>query len=270
MRTIASVQQKGGVGKSTISFHIAGEFAKRGLRVLLVDMDQQGSLSEGFFGPAVRVSLKPAETVAALFNGNPSPEQIIRPTPVGGISIAPANAYLDDHRAADPEVWRNVLGDFLGRVGDRFDVCLIDCPPSIRATPTVAALWAADAAVIPVQLEKFGSQGVPDTIAAIDGAHGRGAAVVLAGLIPSRLDRRQTGHNEVLAMLRRVFGKAVFDAVMPEAAAFKNAVAAGLPVGVNPPTAHSLAAEAAAEVATEMMRRCGIPSRTRKAIKEKA
>jgi chromosome partitioning protein len=64
---ICVLNQKGGAGKSSTVFHLAGYFAKQGMRVLLVDADPQGSLSQGFFGSRLIESLESPDTLAAIF-----------------------------------------------------------------------------------------------------------------------------------------------------------------------------------------------------------
>ena len=71
--TICLINQKGGCGKSSTCFHLAGHFAQTGQRVLLIDADPQGSLSQGFFGSSFVECLEPQETLAALFQDQSFP-----------------------------------------------------------------------------------------------------------------------------------------------------------------------------------------------------
>ena len=82
--TICLINQKGGCGKSSTCFHLAGHFAEQGMNVLLIDADPQGSLSQGFFGPTAIESLAPRETLAAIFDESlfVSPEALVAPTDV--------------------------------------------------------------------------------------------------------------------------------------------------------------------------------------------
>jgi len=77
--TICFINQKGGCGKSSSCFHLAGHFASRGARVLVIDADPQGSLSQGFFGSATVEQLRARETLAAVFAEDemPSPEHLV-------------------------------------------------------------------------------------------------------------------------------------------------------------------------------------------------
>ncbi|MBV8078435.1 MAG: ParA family protein, partial [Planctomycetaceae bacterium] len=68
-RTVAFLNQKGGVGKTSTTFHLAGALAQSGKRVLLIDNDPQASLTQGFLGPRETVGLDPSETIAAVYTG---------------------------------------------------------------------------------------------------------------------------------------------------------------------------------------------------------
>ena len=104
--TASFLNRKGGVGKTSSVFHLAGELRRCvGKRVLVCDLDPQASLSQGFFGPAIR-RVAPARrpTVAALFDDayDPDPDELIHPTAFENISIVPATQRPDrpQHAAA--------------------------------------------------------------------------------------------------------------------------------------------------------------------------
>ena len=108
--TICFINQKGGCGKSSSCFHLAGHFATRGLRVLAIDADPQGSLSQGFFGSAAIETLPPRETLAAVFAEDEvaSPELLVAPTQFERVSVnacgddAPDTALRGPPRGAKP------------------------------------------------------------------------------------------------------------------------------------------------------------------------
>ena len=82
--TVALLNRKGGCGKTSTCHHLAGTFAGDGRRVLLVDMDPQASLTQGFFGPQATEAMPRRRTVAALFDDacDPDPEDLHRPDPL--------------------------------------------------------------------------------------------------------------------------------------------------------------------------------------------
>ena len=96
-KTICFINQKGGCGKSSTCFHLAGAFAEHGLQVLLVDADPQGSLSQGFFGSQVVEGLESDRTLAGAFDGSfafQNPMRTVRSTDCPQISVVPANHLL--------------------------------------------------------------------------------------------------------------------------------------------------------------------------------
>ena len=104
--TICLINQKGGCGKSSTCFHLSGAFAALGFRVLLIDADPQGSLSQGFFGSAHVEQLAMQETIAAIFDEDSfflDRSSLVVPTPLTGISIAPTNHQLAQFNTPCPE-----------------------------------------------------------------------------------------------------------------------------------------------------------------------
>src|SRR3954452_1898155 len=99
------LNRKGGVGKTSSVFPLAGACAAGGSRVLVCDLDPQASLSQGYFGPQLVEGLPKAETIAALFDDayDPDTDELIRPTGFANISIAPATNDLTDHNTPRPE-----------------------------------------------------------------------------------------------------------------------------------------------------------------------
>ena len=90
---ICLINQKGGCGKSSTCFHLAGSLAALGKSVLLIDADPQGSISQAFLGPEVVERLDPEQTLAAVFDAvalPPPADLLIRETHCSGISLIPA------------------------------------------------------------------------------------------------------------------------------------------------------------------------------------
>src|SRR6478752_2391146 len=98
VRTIAFLNKKGGVGKTSTCHHLAGTLARRGLRVLLVDADPQASLTQGLLGPEVARQLRPRETIAGLFDdaGDAGMASLVRPlAAVPGAALVAGSARMD-------------------------------------------------------------------------------------------------------------------------------------------------------------------------------
>lgn len=257
--TICFINQKGGCGKSSSCFHLAGHFATRGLRVLVVDADPQGSLSQGFFGSATVEQLSSRETLAAIFDEHEiaSPELLVMPTPVERISVIRANAYLAKHNIPEPEnagMNQFALASFLETVPG-FDLILMDCPPNLYLCSWNAML-ASNFVVIPVPPEDFATQGLRVVHQAIEQAKLLQPALRLLGHLIIRADVRLLVHRTYEEQLRRLHGATVFSTVVPEASAFKVALSCRKPVSQYAP--NSKAASVIAKLGDEILHRMSL------------
>jgi chromosome partitioning protein len=250
---ICFINQKGGCGKSSSCFHLAGAFAQLGHRVLLVDMDPQGSLSQGFFGSSAIENLSAADTVTALFDENHffvDRQTLCVPTPIkeskapsppaplpegpegeGSIDIVRSNQTLAAFNIPSPEklgMEQFALREFFTEVSE-YDLVLIDCPPNLYQCSWNAML-AADRVVIPVPPEDFGTQGLRVVHQAIEHARQLNPHLELLGHLVTRFDGRLLVHQSYEAKLRTLYGATVLDTVVPETSAYKVALACRLPV----------------------------------------
>jgi chromosome partitioning protein len=157
METIALLNQKGGVGKTMITINLGAALAELGYRTLLVDLDPQGHLTEACSLPE---STEPATLANALLldSGNLTAEHVdaLITTWRERVDVIPTNldAFTLErqlYRARGPE-YRFLRVVELLAASDRYDVCLIDCPPSLGVL-TDNALVAAEQLLIPVQSE---------------------------------------------------------------------------------------------------------------------
>jgi chromosome partitioning protein len=256
--TFALVNAKGGVGKTSSCHHLGGTLAKAGRRVLLLDNDPQASLTQGLWGPDAMRAVPKASSIAALYDPDhePIPESLIRPSGFENLSLVPGSEHLTRSNQMPPETWGPSQGgirDFVAEVGDDFDVVLIDCAPNIHLC-SWAALVGADAVVVPLQAEDYGSQGlspIQTAIAAVQG--GPNPALRLAGYLFTMFDKRLAIHLAYETRLRAIYGADVFTNVFPVAKDFKEAVAARQPIGHYKPKA--AAAKATKAVADELIER---------------
>ena len=96
MAIITMLNLKGGVGKSSTTFHLGGTLARRGRRVLLVDNDPQSSLTQGLYGPDATAALDPAATIAALYRRDPvPPEGLVQATDFENLHLLPGSWAAD-------------------------------------------------------------------------------------------------------------------------------------------------------------------------------
>ncbi len=261
--TICMINQKGGCGKSSTCFHLAGAFAASGLRVLLVDNDPQGSLSQGFFGSSVVEELPLERTMAAAFSEFAiDPSSVVAATGLNGIDICPANHLLGKYNTPCPEetgMEQFAYQQFLDELRD-FDIVLIDCPPNLYRCSWTAMI-ASDFVVIPVPPEDFGTQGLRSVHQAIENARLLNPSLQLLGHLVTRSDRRLLVHRAYESKLRTLYGEAVFATVIPEASAFKVSLACRRPVEFH--SAKSRAADLTRRLSREILDRIAMNNKQR-------
>lgn len=231
---ICLVNRKGGCGKTGTTHQLSGAFAKMGLRVLLVDMDPQASLTQGFFGPEGTEAVPRGRSIVALFDDacDPDPDKILVPTPCAGITILPGANALDDFNTPRPTEagpLQTALKSFLKEVEDRFDVILIDCPPNLHLC-SWNALLAADFVMVPIQPEDFGAQGIVYVQRAIDLALQKyNPNLRMLGYLVT-LRQKLALHEAYEQQLRLLYGAQVFEARLTQKKDFKEAISERVPI----------------------------------------
>ncbi len=228
MKILAVANQKGGVGKSTLTVHLAYAAIEAGLRVLLVDMDKQGSLSLSF-PPAD--DGEPGMVASRLYEAEPpqaSPEYV-----ADGLAIIRADNGLLSIDKAENQVIRRP-GVALRRFAQDFDLCLIDTPP-LLGVRLMASLAAADYVVTPVSVGLYELAGVADLIQTIHVIRTQGFNPRLkhVGILPMKTNNRSVEEREALESLREQYGAAILPEVLPERAPVRKAIARRRPVWVS-------------------------------------
>jgi chromosome partitioning protein len=257
MPVITALNQKGGVAKTSTCHHLAGTLALMGRRILLVDNDPQSSLTQGLWGPSVALSVDPDETIAAVYSGEGFAERIIKPSGVPGVDLVPGSVRSTRHNVPVPYEadWDSqvCLRSFLDEVRDGYDLVMIDCPPNLHLC-SWAALVASDFLLIPTQPEDYGAQGLADVRASAAMVQaGPNPGLKLLGYLLTMVSPRRTVHQLYEERLRAAYGADVFDARIPEAADFVEAIARRLPIAMHKPKGSS--AKSVAALAAEMERR---------------
>src|SRR5262245_16653417 len=231
MPTIVLLNQKGGVGKTSTCHHLAGTLAQAGKRVLLIDTDPQASLTQGFWGPQITRGLDPGTTIAAILAGDePFPGQVIKPTGIAGIDLVPgsrrANSLnVPDPHLAEPES-QGRLREFLdGEIRAAYDLILVDCPPNLCMC-SWASLTAGDFLIVPLQPEDYGAQGIVDVQESVGLVQSRtNPGLRVLGFLITMYEARKSLHQLYDQRLRGMYGNAVFEARVPRAAEFPEAIA---------------------------------------------
>jgi chromosome partitioning protein len=229
-KIIAVANQKGGVGKTTTAVNLAACLAAAGQRVLLFDLDPQSNATSG-------VGLEKIEGASAyrVLLGDGSLLDKIKVTAFERLEVVPSEVDLC---AADLELAR--LENHLLRVSqslkpvldsNRFDVVLIDCPPSLGVL-TLNAFAACDGLLVPLQCEYYALEGISMMNRVLGQLRGTGVnpRLDIFGVVMTMFDGRTKLANEVVGEVRNLLGAKVFETMIPRSTKLAEAPSFGKPI----------------------------------------
>jgi chromosome partitioning protein len=251
---------KGGTGKTSTLYHLSGFLAARGQRVLLLDSDPQGSLTQAFLPSREAETLLDSQALTGLFDERLRIDlaRLIRPTSIANVWLVPANMNLGGYNHAHPREhgsMQDVLRLFLREQQSAFDCVLIDTPPNLQLL-TWAAMVAADFVITPCIPEDFSAQGLIHVKRYIDDVRTfRNGRLEWLGLLLTMVQPRLSVHMAYEEMIRQAYGERVLLATIPQAAVFKEAIASRLPVSLYKPK--GAPAKAVEQLAEEIYQRAG-------------
>ena len=218
MKTIALANQKGGVGKTTTAASLGIGLSRQGKKVLLIDADAQGNLTQMLGWPQPD-ELSP--TLSTLM------EKIIAEQPItpgegvlhhpSGVHLVPANIELSalEVTLVNTMSRETVLRQYLSTVADRYDYALIDCMPSLGML-TINALTAADSVIIPVQAQYLPAKGLEQLLRTITRVKRQlNPKLEVDGIVLTMVDSRTTLAREINALVRKTYGGHVFASEIP-------------------------------------------------------
>lgn len=246
MRVWAVANQKGGVGKTTTAVTLGGLLAGRGPRVLLVDLDPQGSLTSYFGHDPDALT----HSAYALFMPDSAPGSdvtgLIRRTPVERLDLLPASTALAtlDRQLGVREGMGLLLRQALRRIEPDYDFVLIDCAATLGVL-MVNALAACERLIVPVQTEFLALKGLERMMHTLDMIARSRRERVPHLIVPTLFDRRTRASVESLATLRERYSTVLWDAAVPVDTQFRDAAKRGLPLSVLSPAARGVEAYAA-------------------------
>ena len=226
---VAVVNQKGGVAKTTTTIHLGVALAELTKKVLLVDLDSQGHLAEGFGIVADNIS----HEMSDVFEGSKGIKEIIMPGIRPNLDLAPSNVRLADMELTlvNMRFRESKLKRALEPIVSRYDYILLDCPPNLGLF-TVNALIAANKVIIPMATHFWSMLGVSRLLTSIDAVKQEAnPALSILGIIPTRFTR--TVHaREVIDKTRAEVAKQciVFDHPINESVRFAEATGQGVTV----------------------------------------
>ena len=224
-KTVAIVNQKGGVGKTTTCVNLAASLTAQKCRVLVCDFDPQGNATSGF---GVDKSCSPS--IYDVIMGNAEIQKAIVST--RWADVLPSNKALSGATVEliglDRREYR--LKDALDAIKDAYDYIFIDCPPSLELL-TLDALCAADTLLVPVQCEYYALEGLSDLLYTVRLAkRSLNPALELEGVLLTMYDGRTNLSMQVAEEVKRHFPGKVYAAVIPRNVRLAEAPSHGKPV----------------------------------------
>jgi chromosome partitioning protein len=232
MRTIAIVNQKGGVGKTTVSINLASAIAEQEQKTLLVDMDPQSHCAVGLAVPEEQIEQSIYDVLISFTRDEPMRLGEVLWEINDKLELAPASIDLsafDQQMAGLPER-EDCLRKVLDSVKDQYDYVIIDCPPAVGLL-TFNALRAATDVIVPVETGYFSLHGLSKQLETLAILCQRCSQNINVRVLASMYDIRTKMAREILSELRTHFGDKMFKTVVNFNTKLKEASSFGQPIG---------------------------------------
>lgn len=249
-KAIAIFNQKGGVGKTTTNINLAACLAKKGKKILVLDIDPQGNTTSGL---GIEKKALKKSSYDLMIEDDINAEDVILKTGVDNLDIIPANVSLS---GAEVELAiirgrEKRLKKALNQVKEKYDFIFIDCPPSLGLL-TINSLTAVDSVLIPIQCEFYALEGVAQLMNTIEIVRKNlNEKLYVQGVILSMFDGRTNLSVQVVEEVKKYFREKVYKTVIPRNVRLAEAPSYGLPIIEYDPK--SKGAEAYREFADEFL-----------------
>jgi chromosome partitioning protein len=227
-RSVAVVNQKGGVGKTTTAVNLSAGLALAGRRTLLVDLDPQGNATTGL--GVAKTDLYP--TIYHVLLGTEPIEKAVRDTALPDLSLLPSDIDLvgAEIELVSLDRREHRLHDALLPMLDAYSYVVIDCPPSLGLL-TINALAAADRVLVPLQCEFYALEGLTHLLKTVKLVRERlNPRLAIQGIVLTMFDGRTSLALQVRDEVQRYFPGEIFQTVIPRNVRLSEAPSHGKPV----------------------------------------
>jgi len=227
MRTIVITNQKGGCGKTTTAVNLAAALAQMGQRVLMLDLDPQAHATLG-------LGCKPETCKSTIYHSLAQQQipisKVIINTEIPDLDLAPSSILLAKAEQELTAVSRKefILANQLETVSSKYDICVIDCPPSLGLL-TFSALVASTDVIVPVQVHYYALEGLKQLLETVKTARKRfyPCSVKILGILLTFVEGKAALSLQVEQQMRAFFGDLVFDTVIHRTMSLAEAPSAG-------------------------------------------
>ena len=227
-KTIAILNQKGGVGKTTSAVNLTACLGAMDKKVLLCDIDPQGNSTSGFGVEKRGIRQSSYE----VLTGSCKATDAILHTEFKNVDLLPANMNLAgaELEIIDKKDREGLLKSALVPVWENYDFILLDCPPSLGLI-TLNALVAADTFLVPIQCEYYALEGLSQLIATVRQIKRLyNPYIELEGVLMTMFDGRLNLTQQVVEEVKKFFPKKVYSTVIPRNVRLSEAPSFGQPI----------------------------------------
>ena len=228
---ISVINQKGGVGKTTTTINLATALAKKGKKILIIDLDPQGNATTGLG----KSNNDEEKSVYNILIGKISAENAIQESGVKGLDLIGSNVNLsglevetanDANRAF---LLKEILKKENNSLFNNYENIFVDCPPSLSLL-TVMSLVSADELLIPLQTEFFALEGITQLVKTIDRIKANlNPKLSIRGILLTMFDKRNKLSSQVDNEARKHFKDKVYKTVIPRNVRLSEAPSHGVP-----------------------------------------
>lgn len=227
-KTVAILNQKGGVGKTTTAVNLTACIGAEGKKTLLIDIDPQGNSTSGFGVDKRKTEVSSYEV---LTGARTAKEAIIK-TAFENVDLIASNMNLAgaELEIIDKKNREALLKTAIGPIWNSYDYIFLDCPPSLGLI-TLNALSCADTFLVPIQCEYYALEGLSQLMATVRQIKRLyNPYIDLEGVLLTMYDGRLNLTQQVVEEVKKFFPKKVFKTTIPRNVRLSEAPSFGQPV----------------------------------------